>query len=157
MEKIEVETKETRYVAFDGTQFNTEAACLAYEGSLFGSQMMRIQKSIIHTSTMLNLVCATERYYYEPFTNYYTIVPKTRTDINVINQILASCTDNDGDIRVNAGDCDKMIILGVTLGCNTVMHAGIIRVDDWVKKMSEGKFTAVSTSKDTVAKDVKTK
>ena len=145
MKKIEIEETVTKFEAFDGKVFNTEAECQLYEGSNFGVLLEQIKDCIIKRENHSGMLSSD--YYFEPYSAYYYLVPKTRHDINVLNKILEIAGNNK---EVASGsDCNELLILCVNQGCNALSNAHIVHVDEWIKTMTRGQFTVVSTIKDT--------
>ena len=141
MKKIEKEIKETRYVAFDGTEFETEYQCKCYESSRFGTLLKEIENHILFTSD--------DGCYCDPdgntFNRWYSIMQKTRTDVRVLNEILEMA----GSEQIATGnDEGELLLLGVNLYCNEVESAKLYKVDDFVRRISGGKYGAVSFIKD---------
>lgn len=144
MKKIEKEITVTRYMAFDGTEFDTETGCQNFEGSAFGALMQQLESRIVKKSNELSMVGTGS-----PCTACYAIVPRTRHDIFVLNQILQMV---DGEQRAESTDCDMPVLLCVHLRCNTVMAAYLIRPQEIVQNAGNGEFTVVSTIKETKKK-----
>ncbi|MBP5723607.1 MAG: hypothetical protein J6X18_08565 [Bacteroidales bacterium] len=141
MKKIEKEIKVTRYVAFDGTEFETEHECMNYEGSEFATQLKYIENEILGTETICR--SAINGHYYN---RWYWIVMRNRTDVRVINTIL-NMPDEEPEVVANGGDEGKLLLLAVSLSCNTVGDAALFRIDDIIKEKTNGAFTVVSTIK----------
>lgn len=155
MKKIEKEVKVTKYVSFDGIEFDNDIECRNYEGSKFGELLKEIEGSIIKRVNALNVFSnlnPNEPYCqcFEPYNQYYIIVPRTRHDIFVLKQIL-EIAGNEKE-QVTGDDCFNMIILGVNVFCNTVCASHIIRFADIVNNITNGQFAVISNIKD-VAKD----
>lgn len=131
MQKIEKEIKVTRYVAFDGTEFKTDAECRNYEGSAFGKLMQELEG------------CTIDHYRSDSGHQCYTLVPRTRHDIFVLGQILKM----GGNDEPCAGMCDHLTLLTVRLHCNTVTRAEVTNLEDYIKDISNGQFCVVSTIK----------
>lgn len=142
MKKIEKEIKVTRYVAFDGTEFETEHECANYEGSDFASLTKKIEKEIVNLEKRYD--CAPNGHYYN---RWYWIWQKNRTDVQVMNQIL-SMTGVEQEVVATGTDENKLILLAVELDCNIVMDAALFKIDDIIKEKTHGKFTVVSTIKE---------
>lgn len=148
MKKIEIEETVVKFEAFDGKVFNTEEECQLYEGSNFGVLLEQIKDCIIKRENRLGIVPS--NYYFEPYNTYYYLVPKTRRDINILNKILEIAGNNK---EVASGSyCNELLILCVNQGCNTISTAHIVYVNEWIKDMTRGQFTVVSTIKDIVKK-----
>lgn len=132
MKKIEKEIKVTRYVAFDGTEFETEAECQHYEGSAFGQLIEQLNNCILsHQHT--------------PDGNHtYFLVPKTRHDIFVLQQILkmAGIDNPCGEVH------DRLTIMSVRLQCNTVESADVADFEAYVNTVTNGQYAVVSTIKE---------
>lgn len=131
MRKIEKEIKVTRYVAFDGTEFETETACLNYEGSAFGLLIQQLENCIINTSVLPD------------GRKCYCLVPKTRHDIFVIGQILKMA----GKYTPCPDVYEHLSLLTVRLNCNTVEEADVSNLEDYIKEVSDGAFAVVSAIK----------
>lgn len=131
MQKIEKEIKVTRYVAFDGTEFETEAKCQNYEGSAFGKLMQELEG------------CTLDHYLSDLGYQCFTLVPKTRHDIFVLGQILKM----GGNEEPCADVYDHLTLLTVQLHCNMVIQAVVTNLEDYIKDISNGQFCVVSTIK----------
>lgn len=132
MEKIEKEIKVTRYVAFDGSEFETEAECRHYEGSAFGELVQQLK------GCMLAQIEASNR------ERIIVLVPKTRHDIFVLGQILKMAGSDEPCADVYG----HLTQLTVTLDCNTVAEAHVTNIEDYIHRMSNGHYAVVSTIKD---------
>lgn len=154
MKKIEKEVKVTKFVSFDGIEFDTDFECRSYEGSKFGELLKEIENRIIKRENVLGIFSGVtnEPFYqvYEPYNQYYVIVPRTRHDIFVLNQIL-EISGNEKE-QVTGNDSFNMIILAVNVSCNTIGASHIIRLSDIVKDLTNGQFEVISNIKE-VAKD----
>lgn len=127
MKKIEKELTVTRYVAFDGTEFETEQECQNYEGSAFGLLMQQLDAAIVFEDGS------------HGFKSYF-LVPHTRHDIFILGQILQMTGKNTA-----CGDAvDHPITLSVWIECNVVTDAYITKIDEAVEKISGGAYTVVS-------------
>lgn len=131
MRKIDKKTTVTRYVAFDGTEFETEAECKHYEGSAFGQLMQQLKD------------CILSHYIGYDGRHHYTLVPHTRHDIYLIGQILQMA----GEDTQCAECCDHLTQLDITLTCNTVAEVHITNLEEYIKDRSNGQYTVVSTIK----------
>ena len=132
METIKKEITVTRYVAFDGTEFETEAECLHFEGSSFGELMKQLE-----TCTLSHCVLPDGSH------NYF-LVPKTRHDIYVLSQVLKM-----GGIDNPCSELyEHLTLLNVRMSCNTVVKVDAANFEDYVKEVSNGQFCVVSTIKD---------
>lgn len=154
MKKIEKEVKVTKFVSFDGIEFDTDFECRNYEGSKFGELLKEIENSIIKRVNTLGIFsCVTNEPFYnfcEPYNQYYVIVPRTRHDIFVLNQIL-EISGNEKE-QVTGNDSFNMIILAAYVSCNTLDFSHIIRLSDIVKDLTNGQFEVISNIKE-VTKD----
>lgn len=131
MQKIEEEITVTRYVAFDGTKFNTETECQHYEGSAFGQLIEQLKN------------CTLSHYIGDDGQHHYTLVPHTRHDIFVIGQILQMAGKDTA-----CADCyGHLTQLDVTLTCNTVADVHLINLEDYISERSNGQYAVVSTIK----------
>lgn len=137
MYKIEENIQVTRYVAFDGTKFDTEAECQHYEGSAFGMIMQQLEG------------CTLDHYRSDSGHQCYTLVPKTRHDIYLLGQILKMAGNEQpcGDMY------ERLTLLTVRLHCNTVTRADVTNLEDYIMDISNGQFTVVSTIKQPVEKE----
>ena len=131
MQKIEKEIKVTRYVAFDGTEFETEQECLNNEGSAFGVLMQQLDKC------MLGHYLSTDR------KQCYCLFPKTRHDIFVLGQIMRLA----GNEESCAGVYEHLTLLSVRLKCNTVVSVEITDLEDYIRNISDGQFAVACTVK----------
>lgn len=131
MYKIEKEIKVTRYVAIDGTEFDTEAECQHYEGSAFGQLMQEIKG------------CILSHYIGNDGRHHYTLVPHTRHDIYVLSQILMMVNDQSHCSEC----CDHLTQLDVTLNCNIVEEAHVTNLEDYILERSKGQYAVVSPVK----------
>lgn len=136
MQKIEKDIKVTRYVAFDGTEFETEAECQNYESSAFGVLLRQLEK------------CRLGHYLGSDGSQCFFLVPHTRHDIFVLGQILKM----GGNDKPCAELCDHLTLLTVHLQCNTVVNADVTNIEEYVKDMSDGQYIVVSTIKKTEVK-----
>lgn len=130
MKKIEKEITVTRYVAYDGTEFETEQECLNYEGSAFGvliQQLMDCMLSISQEGCITN----------------YHLYPRKRHEIFVLEQILSMAGNHEPCGNV----CDHLALLRVKLQCNTVKAAMVMNIEDDIRDLSNGQFAVVSTEK----------
>lgn len=132
MEKIEKEIKVTRYAAFDGTEFETEAECQNYEGSAFGLLVQQLEK------------CTLKHFVTGPGQHGYCLVPRTRHDVFVLGQILKMA----GNEEPCADLCDHLTLLNVSLECNTVASAEAANLEEYILKVSNGQYAVVSNIKD---------
>jgi hypothetical protein len=154
MKKIEKEMKVTKFVSFDGIEFDTDYECHNYESSKFGELLKEIEGCIVKRVNSLGIFANTsdEPFYQlcEPYSQYYVMVPRTRHDVSVLNRIL----DIAGNTKetVTGDDCFNMIILAANICCNTLGTSHIIRLADIVKDLTNGQFEVISNIKDT-AKD----
>ncbi|MBP5724393.1 MAG: hypothetical protein J6X18_12585 [Bacteroidales bacterium] len=141
MKEIQKEIKVTRYVAFDGTEFENDYECRNYENSQFGSLLKQIENEILFANN--------DGYYCDPdgntFNRYYGVVQKNRTDVRVLNNILEMAGEEP---TANGGSEGKLLLLCVNLCCNDVCSAKLYNVDDFVRRISGGKFGAVSLIKE---------
>lgn len=144
MGKKEKDVKVTVYVAFDGTEFNTETECLEYEGSAVGVLLERIKNSILKKVDDLGFLPKDSGY--TGFNQYYMIMPKTRTDVFVLNQILSMVPDNEE--TVVADDCYNLIGLALDLRCNVVVNAHVIKFNEIVKALTNKRFNVISFIKE---------
>lgn len=130
MEKIEKEITVTRYVAFDGTEFITEAECLNYEGSTFGRLLHELGESMLYTTTK------------DRNCKILTVYPRSRHDIYVLSQIfkLADMDNPCGELY------GHLVLLQVRLQCNTVLSVEGCNLEDYIKEMSNGMFAVVSAA-----------
>lgn len=148
MKKIEKEIKVTRYVAFDGTEFETEYECKCYECSGFGNLLQQIEREILYTNNDGdNFGYAPDGKYYE---KWYGIVQKTRTDVRVLNSILEMAGEKP---TASGADEGKLLLLGVNLDCNTVREAHLFKIDDFITKISGNTFRAISIIKENEKKE----
>lgn len=131
MQKIEKDIKVTRYVAIDGTEFETEAECLHYEGSAFGQLIEQLKDCIRHH-------CSRECGW-----QYYHLVPKTRHDIFVIGQILKMAGNDEPCAEIY----DHLSLLAVKLQCNVVVAAEVANLEDYIAEVTNGEYALVSTIK----------
>ena len=131
MYKIEEEIKVTRYVAFDGTKFPTEAECQHYEGSAFGQLIEQLKGCILGMKVNSS------------GQKSYCLVPRTRHDIFVLGQILQMA----GKDTACAECYGHLTQLDVTLSCNTVADVNITDLEDYISNRSNGQYTVVSTIK----------
>lgn len=131
MYKIEKEIKVTRFVAFDGTEFETEAECQHYEGSAFGELMVQLSNSTL------------SHYIGTDGQHHYILVPRTRHDIYVLGQILQMA----GEDTACASCYGHLTQLDVTLGCNTVAAVHLTDIEEYIRERSNGQYTVVSTIK----------
>lgn len=140
MKKIEKEIKVVRYVAFDGTEFETERECEKYEGCEFCDLLKHIENDIIFTSNAP---------YFSPdglvYNKWYGIIQRNRTDVRVLNDILSMAGEEP---QANGNDEWKLLLLGVNLECNTVAGARLFKIDDFVRKISGNKFTTLCMIKE---------
>lgn len=127
MKKIEKKTTVTVYVAFDGTEFNTDRECQAYEGSAFGQLVKQLDTAILHEDNSCG------------FKSYF-LVPRTRHDVFILEQILQMTGKSSGC----SDAIDHPSILSVWLECNVVTDAYLTRVDKAVEEISGGAYTVVS-------------
>lgn len=145
-----MDVKVTKFVSFDGIEFDTDYECRRYEGSKFGELLKEIEGSIIKRVNTLGIFSsATNESFYqlcEPYNQYYVIVPRTRHDVFVLNQIL-EISGNEKE-QVTGNDCFSMIILAVNVFCNTLGISHIIRLSDIVKDLTNGQFEVISFIKD---------
>lgn len=151
MKKIEKEIKVTKYVSFDGIEFESEQICHAYESSKLGELLKEIDGIIIKRVNSLDIFVNKSMAIYgscEPYNQYYVVVPKTRHDVFILNQILEISGNREEQVRGN--DCFNMIILAVDVCCNSVCSACIIRLSDIVKDLTDGRFMVVSDIKECV-------
>lgn len=150
MKKIEKDVKVTKFVSFDGIEFDTDFECRNYEGSKFGELLKEIEGSIIKRVNTLGIFSsATNEPFYqlcEPYNQYYIIIPRTRHDVFVLNQIL-EISGNEKE-QATGNDCFNMIILAVNVFCNTLGASHIIRLSDIVKDLTNGRFEVISYIKD---------
>ena len=150
MKKIEKDVKVTKFVSFDGIEFDTDFECRNYEGSKFGELLKEIEGSIIKRVNTLGIFSsATNEPFYqlcEPYNQYYVIIPRTRHDVFVLNQIL-EISGNEKE-QATGNDCFNMIILAVNVFCNTIGASHIIRLSDIVKDLTNGRFEVISYIKD---------
>lgn len=130
MQKIEKEITVTRYVAMDGTEFNTEAECLHYEGSAFGQLVEQLKD------------CTLSHQHTPDGNHTYFLVPKTRHDIFVLQQIMkmAGIDNPCGEVY------DRLTILNVRLQCNTVESADVANFEDYVKHVTDGQYSLMSNN-----------
>lgn len=130
MKKIEKEITVTRFVAYDGTEFETEQECLNYEGSAFGVLIQQLMDCILSISEDGG------------FINYH-LFPHKRHEIFVLEQILSMVGNNEpcGNL------CDHLTLLRVKLQCNTVTRAMVMNIEDDIRELSNGEFTVVSNVK----------
>ena len=136
MDKIEKEIKVTRYVAFDGTEFETEAECRHYEGSAFALLLQQLKS------------CCFGGYFSPEGHRCYCLLPKTRHDVFVLSQILALA-----DKKKSCADVyEKLTLLTVHFECNTVAYAEVTNLEDYIADISNGQFCIVSTIKKTEMK-----
>ena len=147
MKKVEKEIKVTRYVAFDGTEFETEAECANYEGSAFGKLMTELPVISVHTSN--KRLFEEDKFVEKGFTKCYALVPRTRHDIFTLNQVLSMGGSDD---TAKSEDCYNLVVLQVSLCCNMVVAAKLQRPYEWVKEISNGQFEVISNIKDNVRK-----
>lgn len=142
MKIIEKKTTVTKYVAFDGTEFDCPNECKNYEGSQFGILMASLENATI--KKMNKLGSDTMDYWYNA---YYVIVPRTRHDIFVLDQILniAGVTETE---HITGNDCYQVIILAVSLCCNVLGNAHVIRPNELIKDWTNGQFEVISNIKD---------
>ena len=131
MYKIEEEIKVTRFVAFDGAKFDTEAECQHYEGSAFGQLIEQLKDCTLSVKVDSN------------GKRSYCLVPRTRHDIYVIGQILQMA----GKDTACAECYGHLTQLDVTLNCNTVADVNITDLEDYISKRSNGQYIVVSTIK----------
>ena len=131
MQKIEKDIKVTRYVAFDGTEFETEAECRHYEGSAFGELLQQLKD------------CTLGAYFSPEGHKCYCLLPKTRHDIFVLGQILKMA----GNEKPCAEVYDHLTLLTVHIECNTVTFADVTNLEDYIADISNGQFAVVSTIK----------
>lgn len=135
MQKIEKDIKVIRYMAFDGTEFETEAECQHYEGSAFGELMVQLKNCLGSYVDRYGRRCI-------------ALVPNTRHDIFVLEQILKMAGNNEPCADVYG----HLTLLTVTLNCNTVVDADVTNLEDYIKGMSDGQYIVVSTIKKTDVK-----
>lgn len=131
MQKIEKEIKVTLFVAFDGTEFETEAECQHYEGSAFGQLLQQLKE------------CRLGHYLGSDGSECYFLVPHTRHDIFVLGQILKM----GGNDKPCAQLCDHLTLLSVHLQCNTVVKAEVTNLEEYIMDMSNGQYIVVGTNK----------
>lgn len=156
MKKIEKEVKVTKYVSFDGIEFDSDIECRNYEGSKFRELLKEIENSIIKRVNALNVFSNPNDPYcqcFESYNQYYIIVPRTRHDVFVLNQIL-EIAGNEKE-QVMGDDCFNMIVLGVNVFCNTICASHIIRFADIVNNITNGQFAVISNIKDAVKSGAK--
>ena len=150
MKKIEKEMKVTKFVSFDGIEFDTDYECHNYESSKFGELLKEIEGCIVKRVNSLGIFANTsdEPFYQlcEPYSQYYIMVPRTRHDVFVLNQIL-EISGNEKE-QATGNDCFNMIILAVNVFCNTIGASHIIRLSDIVKDLTNGRFEVISYIKD---------
>lgn len=132
MEKIEKEIKVTRYVAFDGTEFETEQECRNYEGSAFASLMQQLENCTLGHSVS------------QGGEHSYWLLPNTRHDVFVIDQVerMAGGQGSNGDAY------GHLTLMTVRLACNTVEEVTVLNVEDYVSGITGGRFAVVSTEKE---------
>lgn len=136
MQKIKKEIEVIRYMAFDGTEFETEAECQHYESSAFGVLLQQLEK------------CRLGHYIGGDGSQCYFLVPRTRHDIFVLSQILIIA----GNDKPCAELCDHLTLLTVHLQCNTVVKADVTNLEEYIMDMSDGQYIVVSTIKKTDVK-----
>ena len=142
MEKVE------QFVSFDGIEFDTASKCQKYEGSKFAGLIKELNSSIIKRVKALDIftVLSDIPYIYnEPFNQYYILVPRTRHDVFVLNQILKLAGNNKE--QVTANDCFTMLILAVNVYSDNLGVSHIIRLGDIVKNLSNNDFEVISNIK----------
>lgn len=138
----EVTTKSTVYIAFDGTEFQTEYECANYEKSELGVLL-----------TELNCYGYCTEDSRDPLLDsfgckYYVLMPRTRHDVFVLNRILELCGSDD---RFLSDNLYKPIILQIySYPFGLGKKAQIVLLDEWMKHLSGGKFSVVSLVKDNV-------
>lgn len=131
MRKIEKEITVTLYEAFDGTEFKTDTACLNYEGSAFGMLLQQLENCILSASVLPD------------GRKCYCLVPKTRHDIFVIEQIYKMAGKDAPCPNV----CEHLSLLTVRLNCNTVEDVDVSNLENYIKEVSDGAFAVVSAIK----------
>lgn len=151
MKEVKQEITVIKYEAFDGTLFDSVDECANYEGSAFGVLIKDLESCIVKRTNTLGIYPAD---YFEPFNQYYFIVPKTRHDIFVLGQI-CKMVDMDESIAVTGNDCDNLIVLAVNVYCNTLGNAHIIRPGKWISSNTNGHFGVVSMIKEETKQEVR--
>lgn len=137
-----IEIKKNIYIAFDGTEFDEEEQCRLYEGSSFGVILERMKNSILSVTRFEDFIpCAKLGY------KCYAIMPKTRSDINGINQILSMSQTPNDDSALSV-DSYKLIILSIKIVDNKIFDAFILRPEKIVKELSRGIFSVLCMIKD---------
>ena len=142
MEKIEKEIKVTRWVAEDGTEFETEHECAMYECSELGELMCKLKPCIVGMFDGGMIPFAT----YSAYDKVYSLMPKTRNDYYLINRIL----ELGGSVgKISGGNDYKLFFLGLTTSNNIICAADIVDMDEWVRDVTNNKFTVVTLIKNT--------
>jgi hypothetical protein len=129
MKQIKKQIEVTRYVSFDGREFETEQECLNYEGSCFGILMKQLENAIpVKCDNCPDGFLA------------YFLVPKTRHEIFILDQIMR-LVGKDG----NLGDVyEHPIVLCVSLKCNVVEFASVTKLDERIEEITGSMFKVVA-------------
>lgn len=145
MEKVEREVKVTKYIAFDGTEFDNELQCSNYEFSEVGKLLSELNCFGYVTDDDDVLISFGAK--------YYILMPRTRHDIFVLGRILEICGMEN---NVTADLLYKPIMLKVNMNNIGIgRRAEITQLDKWMTSISGGKFTVVSLIKDEKVKQDK--
>lgn len=142
MEKIEKEIKKTYYVSFDGTEFETEVECMAYESTEIGVMLAELQPCVV----ALSITDASMMDYFGQ-KKHYMLFPRTRHDIFTIERILKASGSED---KCSSEDLYKpfMLSVGYTAWSGIVKDVAYTDLDKWMRKISNNKFSVVSLIKE---------
>lgn len=130
----------TTYVAADGTEFTTQAACEKYEQSYLCAIMSKIKAITIKEVSEYGLFEAGG-----DDSTCYVVIPKTPQDItNILQMHFAINNTNTPTDYITDGDINKVFIL-------TVGYEGdwmsIKRLDDMIDHITCGLFTIAENPK----------
>ena len=137
MEKVEREIKVTRYVAYDGTEFETEQQCKNYEGFAFGVLIQQLEK------------CTLKHFRSPEGDHCYFLFPVTRNEVYLI-ELISKLAGNDTPLGCI---CERPTLMTVRLNCNIVEEVTVTNLENRILEISNGRFTVVSTIKEEVKKD----
>lgn len=135
IKKVEVTTFIEKYVAVDGTEFNSKDQCIKYEESAFGVMMARLHKFALKDSTE-----------YEVFAGagcedngVVVVAPKTDDEVKTIQQVLC--------MEVQAGDKWKekyieMVEVGKVLALvfSSSNDAWVVDLGEMIREATAGKY-----------------
>ena len=129
-----VDVKETRYVSYDGLEFCERAECIDYESSAVGKLVAQLP--VVKVTKDDGIVA-------KGYDITYVVIPATRHDIMIINNIVDMAADIKDVQHAMASDIQQVLLVDVALACNVILDAGIRRPAKMIEEATNGRFSLV--------------